>query len=305
MDPNLQAVQKTIDDLNAQIIALKNRPTFSLKDVAKKYIPGWNGKVGAHMMCWFGDGNTRRVNRYKSNDPATIIKQLNAMQAVGLEFVIPTWKGTGNFVDDAVNKVMAEVEARQMQFAYLLDPWIAKVKPVDQRTAEVINQLTSKLTVLNADFYMKSDGKPLVLEFSLGAVGVDVGKVQQALPMLNILSWHTGYSWPNITPDGKGSLATLAADHAKSTMKIASANLGFKDAGYPLPDGTRDFCHEVWDRSKPARAIDHQAGNWFFDQLVTIKPWTPYIAIPTWNDHDEETGFEQFVSMLTGIRIGV
>jgi hypothetical protein len=311
-DLNLQAAQFTIDSLNAQITELKQRRVLSLKAAVKQAIPGWNGKLGAHFMGWFGDGNTHRVNRYKSNDTAVVKSQLDAQQAVGIEFDILTWKGSGNFVDSTAAVLLAEIKRRGMLFAYLLDPWIAKNEPWDdkskpspQRTQKVIDQLTGAAAVLNDGCYMRSDGKPLVCEFSLSEIGVDLAKVRLAHPELNILSWHTGYSWPNIGTNGAGQLGTLKADHAKASMRIASVNPCFNDAGYPLTDGSRDYCHSVWSKTGPARAIDHQAGNWFLDQLATIPSSVPFVAVATWNDHDEGTGIEQFVSMLTGIRIGV
>lgn len=267
-------------------------------------------KLLAHWMGWFGEPNkVHRVSRYASNDVGVINAQLSCMQAVGIDGVIVTYQGTVNsFLLDATIKLSYACTAKGMLFALLLDPWIAKGQA--NPTQVVIDQMNGEYfrMMLSCPAYIP---EKYVLEFDLGpAANVNVSQVQAAFPNIPILSKHKGYSWPEIN----NTVPILKSDNANPLMKIPGVFVGFNDAGFlvvpPALDSNgnpvRDYCHSVWDKTVNARVIDHQAGNAFFDSInaLPVAILSPYVAIVTWNDHDEGTGIEQFCSAITGIRIG-
>jgi hypothetical protein len=287
---------------------------INLKQSIQAAVPNWKGDLLVHVMGWFGDGKVHRVNRYTSNNPGVIAKQLNAMEAIGIDGIVLTWQGptVNPFLHNTAIKLWEGCMERQMLFALLLDPWIAKNQPNPTQAVITALQSADCQMILASPAYLLED---YILEFDLAnSAGVNIQTVQAAIPDIPLLSWHTGFSWPNIGANPSNptdSLATLKADNAKPTMKVAGVNIGFNDAGSPLPVGAtpsnflgvRNYGTSVW--GGPPRVIDHQAGNWFYDQLAVIPSSVPYISLVTWNDHDEGTGIEQVIAALTGVRIGI
>lgn len=292
---------------------------LSLKQSVQKNIPNWNGKLLAHVMGWFGEGNptkVHRVSRYLSNDPAVVAAQLDAMQAVGIDGIIVTWQGpTANpFLHDATIKLWEGCMWRQMLFGLCLDPWIAEGQPNPTQAAITALQSVDCQRMLASPAYLP---EKYVIEFDLAnSAGVNIPAVQAAVPTIPLLTWHIGYSWPNAPADSHSptdSLATLKANNALPSMKMAGVNIMFNDGGTPLPTGVlasvfkglRNYAQSVWGPGSGAtRVIDHQAGNWFYDQLAVTPATIPYICVVTWNDSDEGSGFEHVIAVLTGARIG-
>lgn len=313
--------------------------TINIKNSLQKNIPGWTGKVLAHTQGWFGETEivngvavpkVHRVNRYLSNDPKVVKAQLDLMQAVGYDGITIDVEGAlvNPFLHSAMIALWEGCMEHNMLFCLMLDQWIAKglynptlPSPQTAPTNAVIAQLQSAdfQRILNSPAYLPEG---YIIEFDLAVdAGVNIAAVQAAVPNNPLLSWHTGFSWPNI-PSGQpfnpqnpaNAIAALAADNAKPTMKMAGVNIFFNDGGNPLPvgvdgpqfTGTRDYNTSAWGASTGAnRVFDHQAGNYFFDQLPGIPPTMPYIAMVTWNDHDEQSGIsEPVLAAYSGIRIG-
>ena len=259
----------------------------------------FTGKLLAHVMGWFGEpGHTHRVH-YTSNDSYVIERQLSCMQAVGIDGVIVTWQGAtvNPYLHATAVEMCFQCHSRGMLFALLLDPWIVKGRKDQSVTPEqeIVNRLNDASTqqMLASSAYLP---EKYILDFSTGA---DMAKVGASLPSLKFLSKHTGFSWPEIT----NTLSVLAKDNANPTMKIPGVCVGFNDGGFVKSDGTRDYAHSVWDVTLPTRVIDSEAGKTFYDQAALIPPGSPYAAIVTWNDHDEQTAIEQFASVASGIKI--
>jgi hypothetical protein len=292
---------------------------MGFKSSLKTNIPGWTGKSLAHMQGWFGEGNpvkVHRINRYLSNDPVVVSNQLDIIQSVGFDGVTVDWQGAlvNPFLHEATMAICAACNQKHMLFCLMLDQWIAKQQP--NPTQAVIVQLQSSdfKTMTSSYAYLP---EKYIIEFDLAnSAGVNIAAIQAAVPTFPILSWHTGFSWPNLSPNPQSPVVTiagLAADNAKPTMKIAGVNIMFNDGGMPLPVnvdaaqflGIRDYTTSAWGTSVgPTRVIDHQAGNYFYDQLVNIPKTMPYIALATWNDHDEGTGVEHIISAFSGTRLG-
>lgn len=255
---------------------------------------GWNGLLLTHVMGWFGDSHYHPMTRYRSNDPYTIHKQLDVMQAVGIDGVILTWQGVT--VNPLLHQTACEMSfqcaERGMKFILLLDPWISKGSTnLEQPIIDSLND-SSTQHILNSPSYVP---EKYVLDFGTGA---NFSTISKTLPNLQFLMRHTGYSWPEIT----NTLQTLTADNANPAMKIPGLCLKFFDGGLPNAQGVIDYNTQTWG-SGVARSIEDQAGNFFHDQVAVTPKAAPYAAIVTWNDFNERTGVEAFCSMITGIRI--
>lgn len=273
---------------------------------------GWNGKLLAHVMGW----TPQRITRYKATSSWVIKSKLDAMQAVGVDGVILTWQGASlkNGDPNVIAVEMAfQCSLRNMPFVLLIDPNLAVARP-DKTVApeqEVINQLNNQdiKDVLSAPNYLRdASGKQYVLEFWIGnkfldAAGkstFDFTKITSALPNLSILHGGVDYSWPSTSK----MQDQLTKDNANPAMKIPAVCGWFFDGGFPNADGTRDYNHEIWTATAPARLISAEGGNAFLDSAALVPKNAAYAGLVTWDDHDEQSAFEQFASAVTGIRIG-
>jgi hypothetical protein len=295
-------------------------------------VKGWNGKLMAHVVAWFGeyvliDGKqvqkAHRVSRYMSSDPTVAATQVSLMKQMGFDGICLTVQGPtiNPVLQEATIALWEQCLIQGMLFCFVLDQWIAKDQPNPTQAVITALQSESYQMIINSPCYVP---EKFILEFDLAnSAAVDVATVQAAFPDNEILSWHTGYSWPNPTDnpaDPSDVLAILEANNALPTMKVAGVNMYFNNGGVPLPtgayqppipagvtepefEGQRDYAHDVWGTGEATIDIDHQAGNWFFDQLATIPSTVPYIAFVTWNDHDEQSAIEQFASIFFGVRI--
>lgn len=293
---------------------------MNFKTTIQNLIPGWSGKLMAHMVAWFGETSggvekVHRVSRYQSNNLTVVSNQLSLMQQMGFDGVCLTVQGptVNPVLQEATIMIWEECMERDMLFAFVLDQWIAKGQPNPTQAVITALQSPSYQQILASPCYVPGGD---ILEFDLAnSAGVDVATVQAAFPNNPILSWHTGYSWPNPPAQANSDtdlIAILKADNAKPTMKFAGVCLGFNNGGVPLPagvmapqfTGTRNYSLDVWGTGDATTDIDHQAGNYFLDQIAVTPATVPYICQVTWNDHDEQTAIEQFAAMFYGVRLG-
>lgn len=265
---------------------------------------GFAGKLMFDIMPWFGDGNVHRVSRYKSTDPATIQKQLFLIRQAGGKGVRVTWPGPKNqYAHQATIAICMECAEAGMLFSLLLDPH------VNGQTGW--NTDAGFVAMLYSDCYIP---EKYVCDFSTGI------NFTGLLPSgFSVLANQSGFGWVNAyNGDNVKTLGELQSINKNISMKWPFVAVGFNDAGFPLPKGvsptqfigTRDYGHRVWpdDQGNPTlapRAIDHQAGNFFFDSCAALSlcPSAPYVGM-VWNDHDEGAGVEQFMTSFFNIRLG-
>jgi len=181
-----------------------------------------------------------------------------------------------------------------------MQKWLAN-QSTSQITANVTEALQTASTeeMLNASSYVP---EKWILDFNTGA---DLGALAKTFPKYSFLAQGKGFSWisiPNITDSASRNalaVADLKVQHSNSGMKVASFCASFNDAGMPLPKGIqsqaqfdgsggkRDYSQSVW--GGPARILDSFAGQFAQQQLATINPTCPVIAVLTWSDYDEQS----------------
>lgn len=271
---------------------------------------GITSKPLIHRVGWFGNGTIHKLTSYVSNDPATIKRQADLIQASGFAGIVHLWYGptVSTFLHDSMMKMWRECEERGLLFALMLDPWIARGQA--NQTQAVVTALQSedfKLVVGSKSYVPEG----YVMEFGLASVGVNVATVQAAFPTMPILSKHTGFSWPETT----GTIATLTKDNANVTMRVAGLCLQFMDGGWPLPGGVgsgtsftgvRDWNTSVWDAAQAkagaptVRVIPSQGGQFLSQQLAVTPKNVPYVQFVTLDDYDEGTELEPALTLLNG-----
>lgn len=280
---------------------------MSYADVLKA--AGFNGKPMFDVMPWYNDGKTHRVSRYQSADPDVIKKQLQLIKLAGGSGVRVSWEGPGAvYAHQATIEMCLQCNETGMLFALLIDTEVAG-QP---------NWFTDPgfLAMINSDMYVP---EKFLCDYS---TGIDYTKVMLPAGTV-VLNDQVGFGWANAyatLPPGAGALTNnaltlqqLQAINKLPTMKWPFISLGFCDAGFALPPGvkpaaftgTRDYAHSVWDQTKAARAIDHEAGNFFLDTVAALAscPNAPYVGM-VWNDHEEGAGIEHFLASFNGVRLG-
>jgi hypothetical protein len=283
-------------------------------------------KLLVNVMPWFGDGNIHRMDRYLSNEPYVIAKQLDVMQrtqinGMPIAGIILTYQGPlAKFQHSTAMQMVVECGERDLLFALCLDPWIAKIGAsgtTAPSTQNVINALNNPdvQAMLTAPAYLP---EKYVLDFNTVPTNptTNVAALAAAFPSLNFLQMNVGFSWISIdmsiaNSDARNAsaVANLKGQNANPKMKIPGICKEFNDAGQPTPvgvslaawTGTRDNTTSVWG-GMPARVLDSQGGNFFYDQLA-VTPESEYMGFITWNDYDERTEIESACSAQAGIQI--
>lgn len=276
------------------------------KELVQQALPTWNGRLAAHHVCYNGNGQVHRAIPYATTayTPAVVAQKLKLMQADGVDVVITTWQGPwANGDAPLFSSLCAEFG---MQFALLLDPggmqkWKGATQPQSVITANVVSALEDSSTqaMLEASSYVP---EKWILDFNTGA---SLSTLGNEFPALKFLAMNQGFSWisiPQVTDSVQRNIAAVAslkAQHGNPAMKVASFCKSFDDSGQPLPvgvstqaafdaaGGVRNWSNSVW--GGPARILESYAGQFAQQQLVTINPVTPIIALVTWDDYDEQS----------------
>jgi hypothetical protein len=275
------------------------------KEMIQKALPSWRGRLAAHHVSYLSDGHVHRAVPYVATDANVIAKKLSLMQADGVDIVISTWQGVYAPSSNLDTVLMAAqcIEVG-LQFALLLDPWCAKLSAKGQNTNYTANvtaslQAPSTQAILNSPCYVP---EKYILDFNTKA---DLSALGKSFPTVKFLAQGSGFSWisiPQITDSparNAAAVANLKAQHVNPAMKIASFCESFDDSGQPLPvgiqsqaafdaaGGKRDLTQSVW--GGPARILESFAGEFAQQQLATINPNTPIIAVLTFDDYDEQS----------------
>jgi len=284
---------------------------MSFADTIKTYAPGFKGKLMFDVMPWMSDGKVHRVSRYSSIDPAVIANQLALVKLAGGAGIRVTWEGpspTYAFSHQATMELCNQCAEQGLLFSLIINP------QVNGQANWWLDP--GFLAMVNSPAYIP---EKFLCDFS---TGIDYTKV--ALPPgFSVLMNQKGFGWANAYDASSSlsgavnynalTLSQIQDTNKTATMKWPFLTNGFQDAGYPLPagvkptafTGSRDYAHSVWTSAKLARAIDHEAGNFFLDCVAALLlcPTAPYCGM-VWNDADEGAGCEHFLSAFFGIRIG-
>jgi hypothetical protein len=278
------------------------------KQLVQKALPTWNGRLAAHDMSYNSDGHVHRAIPYDATNPAVALQKAQLMQSDGVDLCICTWQGP--YAPSCHAAAIAMCNACKqvgLQFALELDPWCAKLSESGQNTNYTANvtaalQYPSTQAMLNASSYVP---EKWVLDFTTGA---DLATLSKTFPTLAFLEQLNGFSWIAIPPvnitdsplKNAWAVSNLKSQHANPAMKIASFCDSFNDAGQPLPvgvssqaafdqaGGNRNYQVGVWG-NVPCRVLESFAGQFAQQQLATINPACPVIAILTFSDYDEQS----------------
>ena len=270
-------------------------------ELVQRALPTWNGRLAAHDICYNGDGHPHRAIPYDPTNLSVALTKAKLAKSDGVTLIIGTWQGPyAPSCHAAATAMSTACTTLGMQFALLIDPWCAKLSPHGADTSYTANvtaalQYASTVGMLNATSYCP---EKYILDFNSGA---DLGALAKTFPQYKFLAQGQGFSWISVpavadsAARNASAVGNLKSQHTNPAMKVASFCASFNDAGMPLPTGVqaqtqvtgRDYSQSVW--GGPARILDSFAGQFAQQQLATINPATPIVAIVSWADYDEQS----------------
>lgn len=279
---------------------------MTTKELVQKVLPTWNGRLACHDIAYNGDGHVHRAIPYDPTNPAVALQKAQLMQSDGVDICICTWQGPwAESCNTAAIAMATACKTVGLQFALLLDPGGMQKWIPNQSQATITANVTSALqagstvAMIGGSSYVP---EKWILDFNTGASLTTLAKT---FPSYKFLAQGVGFSWitiPTISDSVSRNAAAVGAlkfQHSNPGMQIASFCKSFDDSGQPLPvgvqsqaafdaaGGVRNLANSVW--GGPARILESFAGQFSLQQLATISPVTPVIALVTFSDYDEQS----------------
>jgi hypothetical protein len=286
------------------------------KESIKEYLySGFNGKVLAHIVAWWGTGSHQDIG-YTSNTTTQSNLMVTDMKSRQIDGVIHDWYGSGTNSENVAQKVVsAAVAAGSFLYATMID-----VNAFSCATSvECANDLIDHLTYLNSagrfssSAYYKVSGRPMVFFFSMPSAGIDWTTVNanstvQAINPYFILenegaftnaNAHGGFSWVTDTfsdPDGWGQ-TYLQSFYTKAKQNPSKFAFGSTKPGF-------DDTEASWGQN---RILQQDCGDtWLqtWNLINTNYSSTTQLSgtqLVTWDDYEEgseiETGIDSCIAV--------
>ncbi|MGH9643662.1 MAG: PKD domain-containing protein [Terriglobales bacterium] len=279
--------------------------------------PGFNGKIYAHVVGWFGGTNHESIG-YNSSDPAVVKAQLNDMVSRGIDGIVHVWYGPGTNISNLETQaIMNEAPNHPgFTFAIMIDQGAIKwgsCYPSCTATQAVINLATYVAnTYFPSPSYLRINGRPVLTNFDIdGNYSVDWNAVSAAVPGNPIFLFqnnggftHTltggSYSWvmPSDSNNGLDYLASFYSTGMKypTEMTVGATYKGFNDtlASWTMNRILPQQCGQVWLSTFAKINSMYNSTN----QL-------PAVQLVTWDDYEEgteiETGIDNCVSVAASM----
>ncbi len=257
----------------------------------QSYSMGGQTTVLAAMVGWFGSPKHANIG-YRSDDPAQVAGQLQAMQMRGIGGVTIAWYGNADTgVSGRTPSLVMRQAERMSGFSFALRVnegllrWYAKGRPP---TAALIEQLRAAQPFFRSPAYLKIDGRPVVFFFGFESFGIDWIQVKAALPgnPLFLFRNSKGFDVPGSDgafawgpANGLSYLQYFYRSAARAPQKIAVGDLhkGFNDSA------------ASWGKN---RSVDQRCGGTFLDTVRALPPDLPFVQLLTWDDYEEGTELE-------------
>jgi len=150
--------------------------------------PGFDGKLYAHFMGWFGGSNHMNVG-YSSNNAAQVASQVADMVSRGLDGAIVDWYGPNNSTPNGTTKLLrAEAEKRNGSFQFAVTEDVGALNSCAAMigcdvTAQMISDLTYAYNTFEVSpAYIRQNGRPVVFFFGVETYAIDWSRVIAQVP---------------------------------------------------------------------------------------------------------------------------
>lgn len=285
-------------------IGASNISKVSLKSMM---YPGFNGKMYAHLMGWFGPSNHYNVG-YSSNTSVQVASQVSDMQSRGFDGLILDWYGPSHGIEDQVAQLLLTEVPKHANFTWAVMEDVGAIKTCANTSGcDVTAKLISDLTYAYNNYeqspsYIKINGRPIVPFFGIETIsGIDWTRVSASVPGNPIYIWRNAggftkplsggsFAWVNINKTDPTDIALTYLDNFYSTSlsylskaTLATGYKGFDDsaASWGANKLMYQNCGQTWLKSMAETGKYYNASTNVYG-----------VQIATWNDYEEGTEIE-------------
>jgi PKD repeat protein len=278
--------------------------------------PGFNGKMYAHLMGWFGPSNHYNVG-YSSNTSAQVASQVNDMQSRGFDGLILDWYGPSHGIEDQVAQLLLTEVPKHTNFTWAVMEDVGAIKTCANTsgcdvTAKLINDLTYAYNNYEqSPSYIKINGRPIIPFFGIETIsGIDWTRVSASVPGNPIYIWRNAggfskslsggsFAWVNINKTDPTDIALSYLDNFYSTSlnylsktTLATGYKGFDDsaASWGANKLMYQNCGQTWLKSMA------ETGKYYNSSTNVYG-----VQIATWNDYEEGTEIESGIDNCLSI----
>lgn len=278
--------------------------------------PGFNGKLYAHFMAWFGGSNHMNVG-YSSNNATQVASQVADMMSRGLDGAIVDWYGPNHSTENGTTKLLraeAEKQNGKFQFAVMEDAGAlsncAGTVGCDI-TAQMISDLTYAYNTYEASpAYMRQNGRPMVFFFGVEAYAIDWSRVAAGVPgdplfiqrnsgAFTDAAFNGAFAWPAPNKSNPADMGDSYLDGFYNTGVRNPAELAF-GTGYK---GFNDLLAS-WSAK---RITNQNCGETFLNTFTQIAEYYSVnrelfaVQLATWNDYEEGTELESGIDNCVSV----
>jgi PKD repeat protein len=278
--------------------------------------PGFNGKMYAHLMGWFGGSNHVSVG-YSSNTSTQVASQVNDMISRGFDGLILDWYGPSHGMEDQVAQLLAMEIPKHNGFTWSLIEDVGALKTCANTSGcDVTAKLISDLTYAYNNYeqsssYMKINGRPIVAFFGVETLsGIDWTRVSASVPGNPIYIWRNSggftkplsggsFAWVNVNKADPTDLGMSYLDNFYSTSlsylsktTLATGYKGFDDSAASWGSGKlmNQNCGQTWLKTMA------ETGKYY-----TASQDVYGVQVATWNDYEEGTEMESGIDNCLSI----
>ena len=278
--------------------------------------PGFNGKMYAHLMGWFGGSNHVSIG-YSSNSSTQVASQVNDMISRGFDGLILDWYGPSHGMEDQVAALLAVEIPKHNGFTWSLIEDVGGLKTcANTAGCDVTAKLISDLTYAYNNYeqsssYMKINGRPIVAFFGVETLsGIDWTRVSANVPGNSIYIWRNSggftkalsggsFAWVNVNKADPTDLGMGYLDNFYSTSltylskaTLATGYKGFNDSLASWGSGKlmNQNCGQTWLKTMAETGKYYSATQDVYG-----------VQVATWNDYEEGTEMESGIDNCLSI----
>lgn len=298
---------------------LAGTTAVSKVDVHTLLYPGSTTKVLAHYLPWWGPSPRGLDVGYRSDDPRQAQRTFDDMASRGVDGVIVDWYGEGHFVDTAWKASMPALAANpKMSFALMVDSGTFKFNAC--KGCDLTQTILHQLDYMAREYfpsrqYLRHEGRPVVFEFGMEAVGKpDWARIQAARP--DVLWIHIHAHGLNL-PASKGAFVWVEAQ-SKARAKDRPADLTGLDVFYNTATSQPskiavggvwkgfDDSMAPWAAASPHVLAQDCGKTWLegfriLNEHYSAHQQIPFLQLVTWNDYEEGSALETGIASCVKI----
>jgi hypothetical protein len=226
---------------------------------------------------------------YDSNDTPTIIRQMQLMMSIGIEFGISSWWGQGTYEDIAFDKIINEVHPALLgtSSSYAAFKWCCLYEDEGFETP-TIAQLISDLNYIkdnytNNSHYLKVNNVPVIFVYNAAHAGFDaIDDLERWEDARASVPFHVVFKRDPLSAGAAASRMNGWYEYAPADAYFAALSGGhsaFISPGFHLFDAAVRLAPATtaqWDAA--CRDLKNANVRWK--------------TIQTWNEWGEDTGIE-------------